>query len=95
MPGLKNDGWTVVTSDLDEGDFPADLAQPDGPDELIEAVTRKHGPISALVLSHAHEIHSGILDTTAESFDAHVAVNARASLLLIAAFTRQIEPGGG
>ena len=65
------------------------------PDDLIAAVVRDHGPITALVLSHAHDVESGILDTTAESFDAHVAVNARASLLLIAAFARQAPPEGG
>lgn len=40
-------------------------------------------------------MESGILDTTAESFDTHVAVNARASLLLIAAFARQVPADGG
>lgn len=58
-------------------------------------VTAAHGPVSALILSHAHDVESGILDTTAESFDRHVAVNARASLLLIAAFARQVGDGGG
>ena len=62
---------------------------------MIEAVTRDRGPITALVLSHAHDVESGILDTTAESFDTHVAVNARASLLLIAAFARQVADDGG
>ena len=47
------------------------------------------------MLSHAHDVESGILDTTAESFDKHVAVNARASLLLIAAFARQVDAAGG
>jgi 3-oxoacyl-[acyl-carrier protein] reductase len=61
----------------------------------VAAVNRDRGPISALVLSHAHDVRSGILDTTADSFDAHVAVNARASLLLIAAFAHQIPTAGG
>ena len=56
---------------------------------------REHGTISALVLSHAHDVESGILDTTAESFDRHVAVNARAALLLVAAFARQAGADGG
>jgi len=47
------------------------------------------------VLSHAHGEESGILDTTADSFDRHMAVNARASLLLVAAFARQIGESGG
>lgn len=94
VPRLRADGWTVVTSDLDDADHPADLSTADGPERLIAEVTEAHGPISALVLSHAHDVESGILDTTAESFDRHVAVNARASLLLIAAFARQAEDGG-
>jgi len=95
VPRLVSDGWEVATSDLSDADFPCDLSTHAGPGELIDDVTRDRGPISALVLSHAHDVNSGILDTTAESFDAHVAVNARASLLLIAAFARQIPAGGG
>ena len=37
----------------------------------------------------------GSWNTTAESFDRHVAINARASLLLIAAFARQVPADGG
>jgi 3-oxoacyl-[acyl-carrier protein] reductase len=94
-PRLVADGWDVVTSDLRDVDYPCDLATADGPPALVEAVTRDRGPISALILSHAHDELSGILDTTADSFDRHVAVNARASLLLIAAFARQVPADGG
>lgn len=95
VPRLVADGWDVVTSDLAGADYACDLSAADGPDELMAAVTRDHGPVTALVLSHAHDVVSGILDTTAESFDTHVAVNARASLLLIAAFARQAPADGG
>ena len=95
VPRLRADGWHVVTSDLENADYLFDLSTPAGPAALIEAVTRDEGPISTLVLSHAHDVESGILDTTAESFDHHIAVNARASLLLIAAFARQIPDAGG
>jgi 3-oxoacyl-[acyl-carrier protein] reductase len=95
VPRLIADGWTVVTSDLDSGDYPCDLATTDGPAELIQRVIADHGTLSGLVLSHAHDVETGILDTTAASFDTHVAVNARASLLMIAAFARQIDAGGG
>ena len=95
VPRLRADGWHVVTSDLENADYLFDLSTPAGPAALIEAVTRDEGPISALVLSHAHDVESGILDTTAESFGHHIAVNARASLLLIAAFARQIPDAGG
>ncbi|MBA8816553.1 3-oxoacyl-[acyl-carrier protein] reductase [Microbacterium halimionae] len=95
VPRLIADGWSVVASDLDGGDYPCDLATTDGPVELIERVSAEHGPLGGLVLSHAHDVESGILDTTASSFDAHMAVNARATLLLIAAFARQIDESGG
>lgn len=92
---LRADGWTVVTSDLDAGDYPCDLSNSAAASALIPRVTADHGMVTGLVLSHAHDVESGILDTTAESFDQHVAVNARASLLLIAAFARQTDAAGG
>ncbi|MBQ9917573.1 MAG: SDR family oxidoreductase [Microbacterium sp.] len=95
IPRLKADGWDVVTSELRSGDYPCDLASPTAPSELVERVSRDRGPIHALVLSHAHDEESGILDTTAESFDRHLAVNARATLLLISAFARQVDETGG
>ncbi|MCS3441948.1 SDR family oxidoreductase [Microbacterium phyllosphaerae] len=95
IPRLRAAGWTVVTSDLHDADVVADLSTHDGPDALIAEVNRAHGTISALILSHAYDVQSGILDTTAASFDMHVAVNARASLLLIAAFARQAGEDGG
>lgn len=39
--------------------------------------------MTALVLSHAESVDSGLLDTTVEAFDRHFAVNSRASWLLI------------
>ncbi len=92
---LVADGWDVATSDVADVDYPCDLSAPDGPQTLMEAVNRDRGPVRALILSHAHEDASGVLTTTAESFDRHVAVNARASLLLIAAFAHQVPSGGG
>lgn len=94
-PRLSADGWDVATSDLVDAEYPCDLATTEGPQTLVDTVTQERGAISALVLSHAHDELSGILDTTAESFDRHVAVNARASLLLIAAFARQVPADGG
>ncbi len=94
-PRLRADGWTVITSDLHEADIPCDLSQPDEPERLIREAAALYGPIEALILSHAHDVPTGVLDTTPESFDMHVAVNTRASLLLIAAFARQAPEGGG
>ena len=92
---LRNDGWTVAPSDLSGTEYNFDLSTVHGPDDLVEEVVRDRGPIDALILSHAHDVESGILDTTAESFDMHMAINARSSLLLVAAFARQISEAGG
>jgi 3-oxoacyl-[acyl-carrier protein] reductase len=71
----------------------ADLADPDAP----AAVFAQLQSATALVMSHAESVDSGILDTSVESFDRHFAVNARASWLLIREFARQFEapPGTG
>ncbi|MFC5678885.1 SDR family NAD(P)-dependent oxidoreductase [Aeromicrobium endophyticum] len=94
VPRLEADGWDVATSDLTGTAHDCDLSTPEAPAELVAAVARRHGRIDALVLSHAHGVESGVLDTTAESFDRHMAVNARAALLLVAAFARQATEGG-
>lgn len=102
VPRLRIDGWHVITSDLGPSEWSdpethieCDLADARAAEELIPAVTARFGPISALVLSQAHDVETGVLDTTAASFDRHMAVNARASLLLIAAFARQAPHEGG
>jgi 3-oxoacyl-[acyl-carrier protein] reductase len=92
---LISEHWTVATSDLQNANYNVDLEDGQAPAQLIRSVVADHGPISALILSHAHDVESGILDTTVESFDRHVAVNARASLMLIAEFARQIPTDGG
>jgi 3-oxoacyl-[acyl-carrier protein] reductase len=72
----------------------ADLANPTIPDRLVDEATAGLGPLRGMVLSHAESRDSGILDTTPEAFDRHLAVNARASLQLIQAFARQAGEGG-
>ncbi|MFJ3491602.1 SDR family oxidoreductase [Leifsonia aquatica] len=69
----------------------ADLADPETPAAVIARVRDELGPVRAMVLSHAHSVDSGILDTSVESFDAHFAVNTRASWLLIKAFAEAYE----
>jgi 3-oxoacyl-[acyl-carrier protein] reductase len=79
---------------------PADLTDVTAPDRLLDAVQEGLGPVSALVLSHAESVDSGLLDTTVESFDRHFAVNVRASWLLVKAFAERypidgVAPGSG
>ncbi|MFF9636410.1 SDR family oxidoreductase [Streptomyces bacillaris] len=61
----------------------ADLTDPDTPARIFDEAEQRLGPVTALVLSHAESVDSGLLDTTVEAFDRHFAVNARASWLLI------------
>lgn len=84
---LRRRGATVTL-------LPGDLADPEEPDRLIDAATSALGSLRGLVLSHAESRDSSILDTTVESFDRHMVVNARASWQLVAAFARQATDGG-
>ena len=81
---LRRRGATVVL-------LPSDLADPAVPDRLVADAAAALGPLRGLVLSHAESRDSEILDTTVESFDRHMIVNARASWQLIAAFARQVD----
>lgn len=75
----------------------ADLADPETPSQIFDAVEGALGRITALVLIHCESVASGILDTSVESFDRHFAVNTRATWLLIREFARRFdgEPGRG
>lgn len=75
----------------------ADLVDPDAPSRIFDEAERRIGPVTALVLSHAESVDSGLLDTTVESFDRHFAVNARATWLLIREYGLRFRaaPGSG
>ncbi|MFL5726243.1 MAG: SDR family oxidoreductase [Chloroflexota bacterium] len=84
----RDRGATVVL-------LPGDLTDPAEPDRVAAAAVGALGQLRGLVLSHAESRDSAILDTTVESFDRHMIVNARASWQLIAAFARQAGDVGG
>ncbi|SEA64304.1 SDR family oxidoreductase [Leifsonia sp. 21MFCrub1.1] len=70
-----------------------DLADAEAPAAAVARVRDELGPVQALVMSHAHSVDSGILDTSVEAFDRHFAVNTRGSWLLIRAFAEQFPSG--
>lgn len=74
-----------------------DLAEAAAPARVIAAAERVIGPLTALVIVHTESRPGGVLDTSAAGFDRHMAVNARAALLLCAEFARRFrgEPGSG
>jgi len=89
---------SVIAQARDEGarvvDVPVDLERADAAASLFATARAELGEVAALVLSHAWDIESGILDTTVEEFDRHFAINARAGWLLIREFARQADAGG-
>ena len=64
----------------------ADLSLVETPARVFDDVEAAIGPVTALVLSHCQSVDSDIVGTTIASFDRHVAVNARASWLLVREF---------
>ncbi len=72
----------------------ADLADPAAVPAVFDAAEAL-GPVTALVAAHCESVDSSILDTTVESFDRHVAVNARATWLLIREFALRYRGAHG
>ncbi|HXM56660.1 MAG TPA: SDR family oxidoreductase [Candidatus Dormibacteraeota bacterium] len=72
----------------------ADLADPAAPARIFDAIgAALGGPVGALVCSHALSMPGGIMDTPTEDFDRHVAINARAALLLIRELAARLPAG--
>ena len=71
------------------GELSLDLADPDAPSTLVDAALGLTGTLEILVCNQARSGQDGsMLDMTAQFLDAHYAVNARATVLLTAAFAR-------
>jgi len=68
--------------------FEADLADALAPELLLERVTAALGPVSILVNNAAHSAPDGYAALDAAGIDAHLAVNARAPMLLGALVVR-------
>src|SRR5215472_17456515 len=74
-----------------------DLAEPGGPERLVAAARAVFGHIDVLVCNHARSGGDGPLGALdAGMLDAHWAVNARATILLVQAFAARHDgrPGG-
>ena len=73
----------------------ADLVDVVAAAQIFDGTEASLGPVTALVLCHCESVDSSLLDTTVESFDRHMAVNARASWLLIAEYARRYRAADG
>jgi 3-oxoacyl-[acyl-carrier protein] reductase len=74
-----------------------DLADATAAPRILDAVEDAVGPLTALVNVHVRSGQGGVLDTSADEFDRHMAINARSVLLLSAEFARRFRgtPGSG
>lgn len=72
-----------------------DLADPAAPARVFELAEEAVGPLTALVNAHVRSGQGGVLDTSADEFDRHLAVNARSVLLLSAEFARRFRGSSG
>jgi 3-oxoacyl-[acyl-carrier protein] reductase len=65
------------------GHLEADLASPEAPAAVMDAARRALGRVDVLVANHAASVDGTVDDMTAESIDLALAVNVRATLLLV------------
>jgi 3-oxoacyl-[acyl-carrier protein] reductase len=74
-----------------------DLADSSAPPRVLDAAEKAVGSLTALVNVHVRSGQGGVLDTTPDEFDRHMAVNARSVLQLSAEFARRFRgtPGSG
>ncbi len=74
--------------------LPVDLADPEQAAALVGRAEAAAGaPVTALVLSHCESVDSDFATTSLESFDRHMAVNARAPFLLVQAYAARLRAG--
>lgn len=74
-----------------------DFIDPIAPRTLIEAAVGTFGHVDILVLNHAYSSQGHLEELTAEEIDKHLAVNVRASLLLLMEWAERHDdtrPGG-
>lgn len=64
----------------------ADLAVPEAPERLVREAASRYGHLDILIANHARSGSGDIGSLTAAEIDAHLAVNVRATMLLVQAF---------
>jgi 3-oxoacyl-[acyl-carrier protein] reductase len=77
------------------GHLEADLADPAAPAALLAAARIALGHVDVLVANHAASVGGTLEELTAEAIDHALAVNVRATLLLVQAFAAGFERGHG
>jgi 3-oxoacyl-[acyl-carrier protein] reductase len=76
-------------------EVPLDLAEPEAPARLVAETWRRFGRLDVLVANHAHSTDGDLDRVTAAEIDRHLAVNVRATLLLVQAFAARHDGRAG
>ena len=87
-------GADPLVPELPGSVYDVDFEDPTATSTLMAQINRDHGSVSVLVLCHCESVDSDIRTTTIESFDKHMAVNARATWQLIKSFAEQLDGQG-
>lgn len=66
--------------------IPGDFADPEAPERVVAAAADQLGHIDVLVVNHTRSVRQGLGELTAQEIDLSLAINVRASLLLVQAF---------
>lgn len=72
-----------------------DLETATAAERLFDLTEDELGPVQVLVVAHCESVDTTILDATVEGFDRHMAVNARATWLLVREFARRFRSPAG
>jgi len=74
----------------------ADFARPEAPGEVVAAAREAFGHLDVLIANHARSSNLDLAALTADELDRTLAINVRASLLLVQALAAQHDgrPGG-
>lgn len=74
----------------------ADLSEPTSAERLFDELERRlGGGFAALVACHCRDVELPLMETPAEEFDRHFAVNARSVAMLIQEFARRLPGDDG
>ena len=73
----------------------ADLADPAAPEKLVAEACTQLGRVDVLVANHTHSVSGGLEALRADDIDRHLAVNVRATLLLVQAFAARHDGRSG
>ena len=95
--GADPDGVPALAAELGAAHVEGDFRDPAAPEACLEAAAQAIGPVDVLVANHAMSCDQALEELDAAAIDATLAVNVRATLLLVQAFAARHDdarPGG-